>query len=43
MDECTKLDSSLEKLYDVYRDRIGHYELEPPGQNWDGVYVALTK
>jgi adenylate cyclase len=43
MDECTKLDSSLEKLYDLYRDRIGHYELEPPGQNWDGVYVALTK
>jgi adenylate cyclase len=43
MEECTKLDSSLEKLYDLYRDRIGHYELEPPGQNWDGVYVALTK
>jgi adenylate cyclase len=43
MEVCTKLDASLEKLYDLYRDRIGHYELEPPGQNWDGVYVALTK
>jgi adenylate cyclase len=43
MEVCTKLDSSLEKLYDLYRDRLGHYELEPPGQNWDGVYVALTK
>jgi adenylate cyclase len=43
MDECTALDGSLDKLYDVYRDRIGHYELEPPGRNWGGVYVASTK
>ncbi len=43
MDECVGVDDSLEGLYDVYRDRIGHYELEPPGKNWVGVYVALTK
>ena len=43
MEECTKLDSSLERLYDLYRDRIGYFEQYPPGRNWDGVYVALTK
>jgi class 3 adenylate cyclase len=43
MEECTELDGSLERLYDVYRDRIGHYEADPPGENWDGVHVALTK
>jgi adenylate cyclase len=41
--ECTRLAPHLERLYDLYRDRIGHYEEVPPGQNWDGVYVALTK
>ncbi len=42
-DECTGLAPDLEALYDVYRDRIGHFMLEPPGLNWDGVYLALTK
>ena len=42
-DTCTNLAPHLEGLYDVYRDRIGHYERQPPGKNWDGVYVALTK
>lgn len=43
MEACAALDPSLGKLYDVYRDRIGRYEQEPPGRNWDGVHVALTK
>ena len=41
--ECTGLAPHLEGLYDLYRDRIGHFVEEPPGKNWDGVYVALTK
>jgi adenylate cyclase len=41
--DCTSIAPHLEGLYDHYRDRIGHYEEEPPGKNWDGVYVALTK
>ncbi len=40
---CAALDPSLDKLYDVYRDRIGQYERTPPGRNWDGVFIALTK
>jgi adenylate cyclase len=43
LDQCTLLDPSLEPLYDLYRDRIGYYTEHPPGRNWDGVYVALTK
>jgi adenylate cyclase len=43
LDQCMLLDPSLEPLYDLYRDRIGYYTEHPPGRNWDGVYVALTK
>ncbi len=43
METCAALDPSLNELYDVYRDRIGQYERTPPGRNWDGVFVALTK
>ena len=42
-DGCTGLAPHLERLYDLYRDRIEHYEQNPPGENWDGLYVALTK
>lgn len=42
-DTCTQLDENLSALYDLYRDRIGRFELEPPGKNWDGVFTALTK
>ncbi len=43
MEACSALDPSLNTLYDVYRDRIGQYEETPPGRNWDGVFIALTK
>lgn len=43
MEECAEIDPTLNPLYDVYRDRIGHYEHHPPGRNWDGVFTALTK
>ena len=40
---CTSLAPNLEPLYDVYRDRIGDFEENPPGKSWDGVYVATQK
>jgi adenylate cyclase len=43
MQTCTAIYPHLNKLYDVYRDRIGQYEQNPPGENWDGVFIALTK
>ncbi|RUR06105.1 CHASE2 domain-containing protein [Legionella sp. km772] len=30
-------------LYEVYLDRVKTYKENPPGENWDGAYVALTK
>ena len=31
------------KVYKVYLQRIANFKLNPPGKNWDGVFVALTK
>jgi hypothetical protein len=41
--DCTQLAPDLEHLYDVYRDRIGYFQLHPPGETWEGVHVATQK
>ena len=28
---------------EVYLHRIAEYRVEPPGENWDGVYIWKTK
>jgi len=33
----------LEKLYEIYADRIAHYRAEPPPADWDGAYTATEK
>lgn len=33
----------LDKLYALYEDRINEFKASPPGQDWAGVYVAVTK
>ena len=33
----------LQGLYELYLGRIAAFEAEPPPEDWDGVYVALTK
>jgi adenylate cyclase len=43
MATCRVLDQNLSNLYDMYEDRIHGLEQDPPGDGWDGVYVALTK
>jgi adenylate cyclase len=30
-------------LYKMYMDRIAHFRANPPGKDWDGVYVHTTK
>jgi adenylate cyclase len=30
-------------LYDLYEDRMKEYEITPPGEDWDGVFVATSK
>ena len=32
-----------EKLYEVYGERVAYYRNNPPGENWDGVFVFNTK
>jgi len=47
VDECRALDDFLPKpldvLYDMYEERIDHFEAEPPSPDWDGVFVATSK
>ncbi|HLP98484.1 MAG TPA: adenylate/guanylate cyclase domain-containing protein [Sideroxyarcus sp.] len=31
------------KLYEVYAERVAYYRSNPPGENWDGVFVFKTK
>lgn len=31
------------KLYEVYSERVAYYRNNPPGENWDGVFVFKTK
>ena len=40
---CRQFDKRLEVLYEMYDDRITQYLKEPPGKDWDGVFIATTK
>ncbi len=31
------------KLYEVYAERIAHYRNNPPGKEWDGVFIFKSK
>ena len=31
------------KLYDLYLDRTNYFDNNPPGDDWDGVFVFTTK
>ncbi len=41
--EHRQLEGSLDVLYDLYEERMVEYELNPPGDDWDGVFVATSK
>ncbi len=43
--ECRELDqdSRLEVLYDLYNERIQAFMDNPPGSDWNGVFVAQSK
>lgn len=40
---CRNVDGAVEGLYQLYEERIEAYEQEPPGAEWDGVFVATSK
>ncbi len=41
--DCRALNGGLKFLYDLYDERIAYYEQNPPGADWDGVFVATSK
>jgi len=44
--ECIELDkpgAQLRFLYTLYRTRIDLYQTKPPGADWEGVTIAITK
>ncbi|MSP51522.1 MAG: adenylate/guanylate cyclase domain-containing protein [Alphaproteobacteria bacterium] len=43
LESCRLLDGAIGDFYDIYADRITDFEANPPGPNWDGVYVATSK
>jgi adenylate cyclase len=43
IDSCVALWPALQPLYDLYRDRIENFIVDPPSPDWDGVFVALKK
>ena len=43
IDTCIKIWPRLEPLYELYRDRIENFLIDPPSPDWDGVFVALKK
>jgi adenylate cyclase len=41
--ECRQYAAPLAQLYDIYDERIGFFAANPPGPDWDGVFVAVEK
>lgn len=41
--QCRALAPGLAALYELYLERIKEYRQNPPGPDWDGVYVATSK
>lgn len=37
------MEPKLNGLYDLYEERIMYFEENPPGSDWDGVFVATSK
>jgi adenylate cyclase len=41
--ECCLFNAELEGFYDLYAERIAHFEADPPPPDWDGVFISETK
>jgi len=41
--DCRRYDAGLATLYDLYDERITFFAVNPPGCEWDGVFVAHQK
>jgi adenylate cyclase len=43
IDQCRKLSGASQKLYDLHLTRIGYFESNPPGPEWDGAFRPILK
>ena len=43
IEELRKNPLAPQGLYDLYQDRINDYRIDPPAEDWNGVFVATTK
>jgi adenylate cyclase len=41
--QCRKLSGASQKLYDLHLTRIGYFESNPPGSEWDGAFRPILK
>ena len=41
--QCRKLSGASQKLYDLHLTRIGYFETNPPGPEWDGAFRPILK
>jgi adenylate cyclase len=40
---CRGREPRLDALHDLYAGRIAYFRLNPPGPDWDGVFIATSK
>jgi adenylate cyclase len=43
LDKCQRFKLELAGFYNLYAERIAHFRENPPGPEWNGVFVALEK
>jgi adenylate cyclase len=43
IEQCRKLSGASPKLYDLHLGRIGYFERNPPGDDWDGAFRPILK
>jgi adenylate cyclase len=41
--QCRNLSGASQKLYDLHLTRIGYFESNPPGPEWDGAFRPILK
>lgn len=41
--QCRNLSGASQKLYDLHLNRIGYFESNPPGRDWDGAFRPILK
>ncbi|HEY2837089.1 MAG TPA: adenylate/guanylate cyclase domain-containing protein [Rhizomicrobium sp.] len=43
VEQCRNLSGACQSLYDLYMARIGFFESNPPGPDWDGAFRPVLK